>query len=280
MGQITRPIEVIETEINFYKSQAASGIIEIGKRLIEAKEQLPHGKWGEWLAEKVDFKERTAQRFMQVATELQNTSALTDLPRTKVFALLELPAEKRDEFIKENPVEDMTSRELQEAVQKAKRLEKELEDEKNKPPLEIEVEPKDYKLLKSRVDIKEKKIEELERQKKLLELKVDASEKDAERYNSLKDQIETLTLEKTDLRRSINSTTELSGLTAEAKHFFESKLAPLKYSRAIQEACEDEIVRQNLIEILNIFQEWIDDMNLYIPNHENAIEVEGSIVNE
>jgi len=32
---------------------------------------------------------------MQVANEIQNTSALTDLPKSKVFALLNLPADQR-----------------------------------------------------------------------------------------------------------------------------------------------------------------------------------------
>lgn len=102
MNELQRPLEVIETEINFYKNQTATGIIEIGKRLIEAKSQLPHGEWGKWLEEKVEFKERTAQRFMQAANEYSNPSTLTHLSQSKIFALLGLPQDQRQDFINSN----------------------------------------------------------------------------------------------------------------------------------------------------------------------------------
>ncbi len=131
-NKITRPLEVIETEINFYKQQTATGIIEIGKRLIEAKNQLEHGQWGKWLEEKVDLKERTAQRFMQVANEFRNASTLTDLPQSKVFALLSLPQEDREDFIstphsipsgEQKTVGEMTTREVEKAVKEWKHKE-------------------------------------------------------------------------------------------------------------------------------------------------------------
>lgn len=54
-----RDLEVITEEICFYKRQAGTSFIEIGRRLNEAKAQLPHGSWLSWLRERVDISERS-----------------------------------------------------------------------------------------------------------------------------------------------------------------------------------------------------------------------------
>ena len=117
---IVRSLEVIEAEINFYKQQTATGIIEIGKRLIEAKEQLQHGQWGKWLEEKVDFSQNSAGQFMRVSREFSNSESVKNLGTRKLFLLLDLPAEKREEFIDNNDLEEMTTRQLKENISNLK----------------------------------------------------------------------------------------------------------------------------------------------------------------
>jgi chromosome segregation ATPase len=133
MNELTRPLSVIETEINFYKTQTATGIIEIGKRLIEAKAQLQHGEWLPWLRDKVDFTEFTAARFMRVSKEFGNLPSTANLGTGKLFALLDIPAEERQTFIEdkhtvngnEKTVDEMTTRELQKVIAEKKILEEE-----------------------------------------------------------------------------------------------------------------------------------------------------------
>lgn len=117
--QVTN-IQQIEAEITLLKQQTAQNIIEIGKRLIKAKELLPHGEWGKWLEEKVSFKERTAQNYMRVAREFSNTNSIADLEQTKIFALLDVPVEEREEFIADNYVKNMTTREFKQAIKEKK----------------------------------------------------------------------------------------------------------------------------------------------------------------
>ena len=111
-----RDIETITGEILEAKRAGGEAILTIGRCLIEAKEQLPHGEWLPWLNERVEFSERQARRFMQLYRECSNRPALADLGATKALALLALPAEERERFVEEHNVVDMTSRQLQQAI--------------------------------------------------------------------------------------------------------------------------------------------------------------------
>ncbi len=111
-----RPIGTITAEILIYKSQAGSAILEIGKRLIEAKDQMEHGDWLPWL-KTVDFSERAAQRFMKLAREYSNPTLVSDLGATKALILLALPEEERETFAEETDAPHISADELRAAVQ-------------------------------------------------------------------------------------------------------------------------------------------------------------------
>ena len=119
-----RDIETITGEILAAKRAGGEAVITIGRGLIEAKALLSHGEWLPWLAERVEYSERTAQRFMLLARDWSNPSALTDLGATKALQLLALPESERDAFLREThqvdgeekTVIDMTSRELDRAI--------------------------------------------------------------------------------------------------------------------------------------------------------------------
>lgn len=135
-----RSIETITTEILYLKSKAGEAILEIGKRLTEAKAQLNHGEWLPWLEEKVGFSTVTAQRFMRLAEEYSNASPVTLLGTSKALQLLALPPSERDEFLEEKHVVDgveksayeMTRKELQEAIRAKQKADADLDDLKTK----------------------------------------------------------------------------------------------------------------------------------------------------
>ena len=111
-----RTIEAITGDILEAKRTGGEAILTIGRCLIEAKDLLPHGEWLPWLNEQVELSERTAQKFMRLAREWSNPSALADLGATKALMLLALPVEEREQFVAEHDVVDMTSRQLEAAI--------------------------------------------------------------------------------------------------------------------------------------------------------------------
>ncbi len=138
-----RDIEVIAAEINNIKEQTRimvlNNSIEIGRRLVEAKSIIQHGQWGRWLEESVNYSQRTANNLMRIFEEYgsnqislfgaSNSQAFANLSYSQAVALLGIPdIEEREAFIKENNVEDMSSRELQQVIKAKEKAEKEKEE--------------------------------------------------------------------------------------------------------------------------------------------------------
>lgn len=125
-----RDISTVTTEIRTLHRQAQRMIlgyaIEIGRRLTEAKEMLPHGQWGEWLKTEVEFSQSTAQNFMRIFAEYGDSQTslfgdaksqtLGNLPYTHALKLLAVPAEEREEFVEAHHVEELSSRELEKLI--------------------------------------------------------------------------------------------------------------------------------------------------------------------
>lgn len=123
MNELSKDLTTLEAEITVLKAQTAQNIIEIGRRLNEAKKLVPHGEWELWLEERVDFSQSTATRFMKVAVEFPNLATSQDIGISKAFELLALPTETREAFIAEQPIDDMTVKELRKEIRKRKSLE-------------------------------------------------------------------------------------------------------------------------------------------------------------
>lgn len=125
--ETVRDIEAVTCEILHLKQELARNIVDIGLRLIEAKEMLSHGEWLPWLKENVCFSETTAQSYMKVAKEFPNPQLVGDLGVRKALTLLALPSGERENFITENNVIDMTSRELEKAIRERDEARREAE---------------------------------------------------------------------------------------------------------------------------------------------------------
>jgi len=205
---------VIAAEINTIRHQTGkillAGAIEIGCRLKEAKNLLPHGEWGKWLKESVSYSQRTADRLMQLCEEYgtkllaspdsdgnPNSSLVTNLTYTQALILLGIPEEERDEFIAEHDVESMTKLELQQAVKDRDQAIQEKEDLQKDLNLKsseiaqlttqaqsLEIQVKDYK---SKYSAEQEKVTLKQREMEAAKEEIPSARKIAELEKKLKD---------------------------------------------------------------------------------------------
>ena len=117
------------------------------------------------------------------------------------------------------------------------------------------------------------KIKRLEEREKILKEKIELIEQDAEKYRNLKNQIDTLSKQKDDIGRQIESATSLSGYIIEIEDFLKTKLAPIKYSRALLEMKDNQVVIKNITDIVECVDQWCREMRKYIPNKYNNVVI-------
>lgn len=76
-------LEQLATEIDTFEHARTVPIFDIGDRLLRAKEAAEPKRWLDWLANRVRYKERSAQRYMGAARLRAKNVRLTDLPLTR-----------------------------------------------------------------------------------------------------------------------------------------------------------------------------------------------------
>ena len=189
-----REIGIVTAEIKELKQQfckmALMYAVEIGRRLVEAKSVLPHGEWGKWLSEEVEFSQSTANDYMKLFEEygnsqltffgaVTNSQSFANLPYTKALKLLAVPAEEREEFAKEVDAENISVRKLDIAIKERNAAIKEAQEAKARQA-EIEERADTAELARmeaearaAEADFLRVKVEELEASLKASEEKVE-----------------------------------------------------------------------------------------------------------
>jgi Protein of unknown function (DUF3102) len=61
-----RPLKIIAAELNLALKRETTDIIKIGALLVEAKTQLPHGKWLSWVTEHFPLSKSTVANYVNV----------------------------------------------------------------------------------------------------------------------------------------------------------------------------------------------------------------------
>lgn len=119
-----RGIAEVTRDIRIKTGQFLMDAIEIGRLLFEAKAMVDPGRWMQYVAEELPFSHSWANNYMRLYKELGgeqislfgNSQALANLSPTQALELLALPVQERDEFVQTHDVENMSTRELHQAI--------------------------------------------------------------------------------------------------------------------------------------------------------------------
>lgn len=213
-GTPARTVDMVTAEIQLIQAQVKKvfydAVIQIGTRLLEVKELVPHGEWTSYLETRLGYKPSTAQNYMRIAKEfgdgqvsLDGTDPQTlfgELGYAQLLPLLSLPDEERRTLAQENNLESMSSREIEELVkaqkatnEKLAQVESELTHakaaEKAAEDKAVQVQAKLEKAEKSKKAAKEREANALAAQR-MAEQRAD---KLAEEHKFLQNQVQALT---------------------------------------------------------------------------------------
>ena len=122
-----RTPETVAAEIRSFTASMLVNIIEIGRRMVEVKAMLPHGEFLPWLKENTGYSSSTANNFMRLYEEYGadqgclfgaelNCQTFGNLTYSKALALLSVPKNEREAFAEEVDAENLSTRELKEAI--------------------------------------------------------------------------------------------------------------------------------------------------------------------
>ena len=262
----SRDISQITSEINELRRQATciqvAYAVEIGRRLTEAKSVLPHGRWGEWLKEEVDFSQSTANNLMKLFEEygdsqislfgaVSNSQTIGNLPYSKALQLLSIPAEEREAFAEEVHADQISVRELKAAIAERDRAREEFEKMKAINE-ELEERVNEAESAKEDAEEKAKSADELSTKiKELQRLKDDADERNAKLQEDLKEAKKNPKIPKSKLEElkaeaeaaaKAAADEELEKQLSDAKHAAQKAFADLDIARKKSEDAEKQLV--------------------------------------
>ena len=259
-----RGIEIVTAEIREIRRQANTMAmmyaIEIGRRLVEAKSMLDHGEWGDWLKNEVDFSQSTANNLMRLFEEygesqisifgaVSNSQTIANLPYSKALMLLSLPAEEREDFAEEVGAEDLSVRELKEAIRERNEAKQEAERaaareaEMAEKISEIEEAASDAEKARAEADELRAKVEELEKKNAETEEKLKKATSDPKLPASKMKEIEKDAALKAQQAEQKKTGAEIEKAKKAAEEA-EAKLREAEARRSVAEAKLDELRKE------------------------------------
>ena len=114
------PIAVLAEEARIYSESMAMNMLNLGRVFTEAKKQVAHGEWGDWVQRYSGMSVRSAQQLMAIYSRFGDKPAFAGVEKSKMYKMLALPEGTEEAFAEKNDLSAMTSREVEEAVKRVR----------------------------------------------------------------------------------------------------------------------------------------------------------------
>ena len=230
------------------------------------------------IAKELNMSKRNLQRALRIERNLTDSmKELLDTGEiTKTFAsdtIASLSKEEQEELISKLDVtEKITQKHVEQYLNEIKHLRKENDYLKDSPSDNQKV--VELKIENDRLE-KENKI--LERQKQISDELAEQYKSQSEEYMKVKKQLAHMGLEPDGDYNTFQATLQITELNNELIELLQNKLAPFKYQSCIFAARENELLRTNFLNTLEMLNDWYSTMRSYFGEEtyeENIIDIE------
>ena len=109
-------LDDLAMQAQMFSTGAAMNLLQLGRVLTEAKPLVDHGEWMSWVRENAHMPVRTAQQYMQAYAKFGLNNRYAQLGPSQIIKLLPMTDDEREQLLKENDVENMTTREIDSAI--------------------------------------------------------------------------------------------------------------------------------------------------------------------
>lgn len=113
-------INSLATQAQILSTSIRMNYWQLAEVFVKAKELVPHGEWGKWLEDNTGVSKRTADEMMAAYKRFGGIPQLQNVSKAKLFKMLPLPVDMEEQFLQENNIDEMSTREITEAVKRAK----------------------------------------------------------------------------------------------------------------------------------------------------------------
>ena len=239
-----RDLAMVTSDIQYAQRQGArqlaSNLIEIGRLLVEAKTMVEPKDWEKYIWDNFGYSTSSADNWMKLYREygddqeslfdsFRDSQTFGKLSYTQLLALTALPAEERSAFVEQNDVENMSTRQLQQAIKDRDEARRKLRESEDKQlDLEADLDDARFDLEKAR-----NRAAEAQTENKELQAKVTAAGK---AQKKAEDEVKKLKKQLADAEASAKKAAEEAKQVAANPEIPESVMEQMRSEIAAQEA--------------------------------------------